>query len=904
MGPCSVAPTGGSRARRPIALRAATVLAAAALLFAAHVDIGQAQTVVSNWPHSPLNHVLGDPSQESTPSFAANLRGNFVTASNTLLTCPGNAVTRRQRAARRRQGRGAETCQDRNNNDENMRYVDIDGNADTFNSSRAELALPAGARVVRAYLYWGADLARGVNNNTEAEGAPGGETPYDPEDHPSGTNRLWKTALMNAGDGYTMVNAAAEDRDGVWQGIESWYSTPKNRPGFAYQVRADVTAEIDRAAVGARVRRVRRGRRTVRQKTLNVTVADVQAGRGYNRHGGWTLLVAWETETHPYRNITLYDGFAYVQVEGGQQKVVGPLDFTGFQTPDGGDIDAHVATWAYEGDRAITGDYLALGRLGKTCPQLTHMGDALNPAKPPDNNDNFFNGTISTGGNDLLGRTPTFANQLGFDRDRLSVPENVIGNGARGARVCLGTTGDTYFFGGIAFDVLIGAPDLRIDKRASRETAAPGDQVTYTTELTNVVPAGAPTDTATNVVVRDPLPSGLDFAGFADNPGGVCSYDPDTRSVTCNVGDLGPNETFAFSYNATVSAAAQGTSPAQLRNLACFTANSESHPDTDYYGCAPANVEVPPNPYVDLGVVKSVSADVVAPGATLTWTLVATNHGPGTSTGFELRDELPAGVMFSSHTASAPLACTTPAPGVAGSIVCTAPSVAAGTSLTVTFTGVVAAGTANGTVLRNIATVDGDQPEPTPDPHPNRDTVPTTVITDDPPVPPDPPPAPPDPPPDPNIPPAPPVPSGSGAALPATVHGTVLTLRKRADATSVTAGATIVWRLRVRNAGEARADGVRVCDPLPRTLTVVRAPGFRRQAGRLCARVGRLRIGAARVLEITTRATPSTPLQVTNTATARADNTRRVRARATVGSFVACPAVARSATHPVARAAC
>ena len=30
---------------------------------------------------------------------------------------------------------------------------------------------------------------------------------------------------------------------------------------------------------------------------LSVTVADVQAGRGYNRHGGWTLLVAWETPT-------------------------------------------------------------------------------------------------------------------------------------------------------------------------------------------------------------------------------------------------------------------------------------------------------------------------------------------------------------------------------------------------------------------------------------------------------------------------------------------------------------------------------------------------------------------------------------------------------------------------------
>ena len=86
---------------------------------------------------------------------------------------------------------------------------------------------------------------------------------------------------------------------------------------------------------------------------------------------------------------------------------------------------------------------------------------------------------------------------------------------------------------------------------------------------------------------------------------------------------------------------------------------------------------MPPNPYVDLGVVKTVSDQVVAPGATLTWTLVATNHGPGTSTGFVLADELPAGVTFVSHTADAPLTCTTPAPGAGGVVRCTAPSVPA-----------------------------------------------------------------------------------------------------------------------------------------------------------------------------------------------------------------------------------
>ena len=690
---------------------------------------------------------------------------------------------------------------------------------------------------------------------------------------------------MRVGSGsYATVDARAPLRNGVWQGIASWYSTVGNRPGFAYQVRADVTAEVAGGVARARVRRRRSGRQ---DKVLGVSVANVQAGTGYNRHAGWTLLVAYELPSAAWRNITLYDGFAYVQVEGGQQKVVGPLDFSGFETPASGQVDAHAATWTYEGDRAITGDYLALGKLGSSCGQLTRMHDALNPV------DNFFNGTISTGGVDLGGRTPQFANQLGFDRDRLDVPEGTIPNDAKGASICLGTSGDTYFFGGIAFDTLIGAPDLEIDKNADKTQANPGDVVTYTTTVTNRKETGTPTEAATNLVIADPIPSGLDFVGFADNPGNVCSYDPDTRIVTCNVGRLEPGDKFSFAYRATVAAAAQGTSPAKLTNVACYRANSERQPGNEFRGCAPATVEVPPNPYADLGVVKTVSDDVVPPGATLTWTLVATNYGPQTSTGFELRDELPSGVTFVSHTAESPLTCTTPAVGSTGSVVCTAPSVAAGSSLTVTITATVPAGTVGGTVLRNITTVNGDQPEPTPDPHPNRDTTGTTVITDNP-IPPTP-----TDPPDPTGPPAPPIPPSNGDVLGAEASGTRLSLHKSADAKTVTPGKQITFRLRVRNVGEARADDVRVCDRLPRGLALVHAPGFRRSGGRLCRNLGHLGIGKARVVRIATRATRSAPLSVTNVATARASNARRVRARATVGVFARC-----SAAGPTAHIAC
>ena len=141
------------------------------------------------------------------------------------------------------------------------------------------------------------------------------------------------------------------------------------------------------------------------------------------------------------------------------------------------------------------------------------------------------------------------------------MPEGTIPNDAKGASICLGTSGDTYFFGGIAFDTLIGAPDLEIDKNADKAEANPGDVVTYTTTVTNWKEAGTPTEAATNLVIADPIPSGFDFVGFADNPGNVCSYDPDTRIVTCNVGRLEPGDKFSFAYRATVAAAARELPP-------------------------------------------------------------------------------------------------------------------------------------------------------------------------------------------------------------------------------------------------------------------------------------------------------------------------------------------------------
>ncbi|HET7051663.1 MAG TPA: hypothetical protein VFI54_25560, partial [Solirubrobacteraceae bacterium] len=449
-----------------------------------------------------MRHTLRQRVAPTVPSFAANLRGGVAVAGNTVETCPQNQP-------------GNEVCAGNsyNNNDQNMVYVNVDSNPTTFNSSSANLTIPAGAHVVKAFLYWAGDLSRGVTNsqgNRTGHAAPGGDTPAGKPPHSADTphqdNTVYGIVKLRAGTGstYSTINAFTQGAPQArWDSVASWYSVAPSTsnpeggsPGWAYQVRADVTNELNNALLARKVRR--RGANV----TMPVTVANVQAGTGLNRYAGWNLIVVWETESAAYRNITLFDGFAWVQVQGGQQLVVGPLDFSGFQTPASGNVDAHVTTWATEGDRGITGDYLSLGNQNAFCAPLTKQHDAAHPV------DNFFNSTISNGGVDVGGRSPNFSNQLGFDLATLNVPEGTIGNNQTAASVCLGTTGDTYFFGGLAFDALIKAPNLHITKVADHTTANPGDVVNYTTTVNNPSTrdpddplAGTPVNAATNVVV-------------------------------------------------------------------------------------------------------------------------------------------------------------------------------------------------------------------------------------------------------------------------------------------------------------------------------------------------------------------------------------------------------------------
>jgi len=138
--------------------------------------------------------------------------------------------------------------------------------------------------------------------------------------------------------------------------------------------------------------------------------------------------------------------------------------------------------------------------------------------------------------------------------------------------------------------------------------------------------------------------------------------------------------------------------------------------------------------------------------------------------------------------------------------------------------------TPSGSLLTNIATVAGDQTEPVPDPHANRDAAETLVVVPRKPVPP---PAP-TPLPDPDGSPQPPVSPERAPDIRPGPAGTRVLIHKTGTPSSVAVGGTIDYTLRVSNVGDAEALHVRVCDRTPAQLTLTSAPGFA-PPGRRCA---------------------------------------------------------------------
>ncbi|MEU6393354.1 DUF3344 domain-containing protein [Streptomyces sp. NPDC046939] len=302
---------------------------------------------------TPVTPVAEQPRVPFGTRYEAVLHGGIVRAANASITCDDAPAAK---AAGEKIGcPGARAGAAAVNGQFAMDYTDVDRDPNTYNSSRAEVRLPDGARVAYARLYWGGNLRVGEQKAPRDNGRvlvaePGGQ---------------YKEVLADGATGHRAARGAD-----------------------AFQASADVTDLVRGAGPGL------------------YTVAQINIAKGRSAAGawgGWTLVVAYEQESAPLRHVFVRDGFDLFDEEHPSQ------DFR-VRTPPATGTGGYLGFVAYNGDRGRTGDSLTVSS-GPGAPVA--LADRANPAR------DVLNSTISEPGGRPALRVPAHENTLGYDSDVL-----------------------------------------------------------------------------------------------------------------------------------------------------------------------------------------------------------------------------------------------------------------------------------------------------------------------------------------------------------------------------------------------------------------------------------------------------------------------------------------------------
>ena len=662
-----------------------------------------------------------------TPRFSTNDTGNITFAANTLTVCP--ATTPPQPAPGCTIGRNTGPVSSGSNagldnNGYVMDYVNTAPGTVPVSGASFDSSSAALALPPTATVLF-AGLYWG--GDTSAGSGPAGPAAPSP-------------ALRN------QVGFKAPG-DPSYRGLTANQLDQSSSSATRYGAFVDVTRIVDAAGAGT------------------YSVANVQTGRGGDRYAGWTLVVAYRDTTQPPRNLTVDDGF--VTINSSAPPTTIPI--SGFRTPPSGAVRTTLGFVAYEGDSGLSGDSASLNG--------TKLSDG---ADPPNN---FFNGGISNLGTNVTTRNPNDVNNWDYD-SKLINANGILPNNATTANILVTTSGDTYYPAVVTLATDLYAPNITSTKSVANAThpGGPdqrGDTLRYRVSYTN---SGA--DSATNFVIRDPIPDGTTYVpgslritagpqaptsptdALGDDAG---EFNSGTGEVVIRLGaggnattggTIAPSETDTVTFDVKINADDPPGQQIVNQATATFIGNTLGIPFTDTSPRVTNTVSAP-----DLTLAKSHTGNFVG-GVATTFTLAVSNAGSGPTDGstVTVTDPFPATSFSSLANAGGS--------GWSCSI--------AGLTLTCTRSDVLAAGDSYPPIL-----VDATVTNPVPATVENTATV-----------------------------------SGGGSATQSGSDGGGATgladvsITKSADSSIVPNGGQVTYTLNVQNAGPSSAENVMVSDPL------------------------------------------------------------------------------------------
>jgi uncharacterized repeat protein (TIGR01451 family) len=252
----------------------------------------------------------------------------------------------------------------------------------------------------------------------------------------------------------------------------------------------------------------------------------------------------------------------------------------------------------------------------------------------------------------------------------------------------------------VSTSYIVPTANLGVTNSDAPDPVNSGGTITYTQTITNNGP-----DAAANAKITESIGSGVTFQSIA-SPGGWNCTTPAIGGagiINCSIASLANAASASFTVVVNVTAVS-----GSVTNT--VTGSSDASDTVPANNSATATTTVTPLPTADLGITKSTTTTNAAPGASIAYTIVVTNHGPDTATSVTMTDTLPATLLFQSIAAPAGYVCTTPTIGTTGTISCTGSSLANGAMATFTLN-VTSVSNANGAIA-NTASVSGTPSDP------------------------------------------------------------------------------------------------------------------------------------------------------------------------------------------------
>ena len=427
-----------------------------------------------------------DNSRSFTPRYSTTMNGNYTFIGNTILceknidgTCKSDATDL--------------------NNKVFLKYIDVDSNTATFNSSEATLNIPTDSEIMWAGLYWTGNVHVSTYDNDfrntityQADddiAINSSHGTYDAEKviftTPDGTSHNISSSVDHA-------TPANSDFNYYSYGYSSFGST--KWIGSTYSAFYDVTTKLQALSSNAngtyRVSQIQTQQCPTIENAdqlnnlyndsmcvtevasyftlFNKASADVQAKMAaVGNVGAWALAVVYKNSNEKSRNITVFDGYKTVDPDEANQV----FTLNGFYTPTTTPVTTTISSFSTEGDKSFTGDFITVN--GQS---ITNIDDTINPPT------NIFNSTMGS-----FSRNPKLNDNLGIDIDTFEVGQDgnsshpqIIGTNQTEANITVGTTDDLFTMSSGIFSTQMYNPNICLSP-----SIIDNDGVSYDYALTN-----------------------------------------------------------------------------------------------------------------------------------------------------------------------------------------------------------------------------------------------------------------------------------------------------------------------------------------------------------------------------------------------------------------------------------